>query len=98
MNATAPKGALRHPCPECGRRFETVKGLGKHRNSAHGILGPKSSNRRPPPDPRRSAAKKLARLARMREADLNPAGYVCKSCGKKFKEPEDLGRHMGVRD
>lgn len=25
-------------------------------------------------------------------------GYVCKCCGERFPTPEDMGRHMGVRD
>lgn len=38
-----PSGPPLLPCPECGKEYKGANGLGVHRSTMHGVLGPSSS-------------------------------------------------------
>jgi uncharacterized C2H2 Zn-finger protein len=64
-------------CPECGKKYDTTKGLSSHRRNAHGVAG--------------SAPSTLwQRRQKERESALK---FKCPECGESFVSNMKLGLH-----
>jgi uncharacterized C2H2 Zn-finger protein len=64
-------------CPECGKKYNTAKGMASHRRSAHGVAGSSNSTR--------SAAAQKIRME-------GPV-FKCSECGEVFPNNMKLGLH-----
>jgi uncharacterized C2H2 Zn-finger protein len=82
-------------CPECGKKYDTAKGLGGHRRAAHGVLGTASSS------VATRLKKEAARLKKEGQplTTLPPAvpvvtkPFKCPECGEGFEKTNLLGLH-----